>query len=68
MINSDKLNKYYIVLVLVVVALIGLSIYTGKTLMDSVVLAFQYDTKSYKVDTKVDQVKLDTAYRKVFGK
>ncbi len=63
----DKLNKYYLVLIVIIVVFIGLCIYTGKTVIDSVVLAYQYDMTSYKIDAKVDQARLDTAYKKVFG-
>jgi hypothetical protein len=66
--NFEKINKYYVVLGLIMLFFIGLCIYTGKTVYDSLITAYQYDTTSYKIDIKIDQAKLDTAYQKIFGK
>lgn len=68
MINLDKPDKFLLGLIGIIIFLIGLSIFTGKSIVDSMVEAYKYDTTSYQIDVKVDQSRLDTAYKKVFEK
>jgi hypothetical protein len=68
-INWEKIDKFYITLVIVLMIMAALVIFTFRGVFSSFLTAFELSTEELgSKDLKVDTVKLDEAYDSVYKK
>ena len=67
-INWAKIDKFYILFVVVMVLLAAMVVYVFQGIFSSFILAYEIGQDSSKTHVKVDKEKLDGAYNYVFNK
>jgi len=67
-INWAKIDKFYILFVVVMVLLAAMVIYAVQGIFSSFILAYEIGQDSSKTHIKVDKERLDGAYNYVFNK
>jgi len=67
-INWGKIDKFYILFVVVMVLMAAMVIYAFKGMFSSFITAYEIGQDSTKLHVKVDKEKLDSAYNFAFDK
>ena len=67
-INWDKIDKFYIVLMVTLTLLSVMVILTFKGLFSAYITAYEIDQKELSGDVRIDKEKLEEAYSWVFTK
>ena len=67
-INWAKIDKFYILFVVIMVLLAAMVIYSFKGIFSSFITVYEIGRNSSNVHVKVDKEELDSAYDFAFGK
>ena len=65
-INWEKIDKFYIVLAIVLIAMAVILIFAVKGIFSSYLTAYEIDYSSISSELRIDKDKLDEAYRWIF--